>query len=142
MGLGLLVGAGTPTLSGYVSEHDIDRIAGGAKGRFYAEFSINKQYDVVLRHMDQATVTEIHWPELSSVYNGPLPSERDRSGAVRPLPRYNFYAAKLDLAGGAADKALPPFIARGTVRLEAAPTNLSKILIKRAISVIIREGGF
>lgn len=138
--LGLLADNSSYIISGYVREQDVERLKEHKDGAFYAEFSPFIQYGVILTSVDQAVIHDLYWSELSSVHNGPIPSERDQQGRIRPLPRYTYYAAKFDLAA-TSEKNFPDFVARGAIRLEAAPQSLSKMLINKAISFFVRESG-
>lgn len=140
--LGLMVDDAQPALTGYVREQDIARISKGSVGIFYPDFSPFRRYGVTLAQVEESATTEIYWPELASVHNGPLPSERDRGGGVRALPRYPLYSAKFALDTDSHNGDLPQFVVRGTIRLKASRTNTGNLLIKRAISVVIRESGF
>ena len=140
--LGLIVDDAQPAMTGYVREQDIARISEGEVGVFYPDFSPFRRYGVRLVQVEESSTTEIYWPELASVHNGPLPSERDRGGGVRALPRYPLYSAKFALDTDSHNGNLPPFVVRGTIRLKASRTNTLNLLIKRTISVVIRESGF
>ena len=140
--LGVLVDDRTQIVSGYVREKDIARVAKGSEGVFYVEYSPFKRYPVSLDHLEENGTNQIYWPELSSIHNGPLPSERDGNGNVRSLPRYTLYAAHFLVGENIQEQDIPEFVARGTIRLDARRTSLLNLLIKRAISVVIRESGF
>ncbi len=96
---------------------------------------------MTLEQIEQSDAADIYWPELASVYGGALPSERNNRGEISPLSRYTFYAVRFHIAEKGNNIALPGFIARGVIRLKAAPISLSKLLIKRAISVFVEESG-
>jgi putative peptide zinc metalloprotease protein len=140
--LALLVDDSRPVLSGYVRERDVTRIHEGGKGTFYPEYAVSARYDVTLDDVEPVRVNEIYWPELSSVHNGPVPSERAGEGLIKDVPRHVYYPVRFEMKPDVPQAALPDFIARGTVRVEAAPTSTAKMLFKKALSVIIREGGF
>ena len=140
--LGLIVDDRRPVLAGYIREHDITRIVQGQRGTFYPDYSMFQRYEVILTQQDEAGTSEISWPELASVHNGPLPAERDGRGGVRSLPRYTLYAARFEVGQNSHNGAPPDFVARGTVRLRVKRTSAVNMLIKRTISVVIRESGF
>lgn len=140
--LALMIDRSGVAISGYVKERDADRVVENNAGYFYPEFSPGQRYAVVLDQLDHAGTNEIYWTELASVHNGPLPSERGKGGVVRSLPRYTLYPAQFSIPEYNHNAAIPDFVIRGTIRLKARPTNLANILIKRAVSVVIRESGF
>lgn len=138
--LAVLVDDSLSVLSGYVSEHDVSRLADGNHGVFYPEYSVDARFDVTLTDVDAARTTELYWTELSSVHQGAIPAERSNDGTIKALPSHIYYPVRFALDGTGQD--VPDFIARGTVRLQAKPTSRMQILLKRALSVVIREGGF
>lgn len=141
MTLALLVNNKNHVLSGYVREKDVARIAAGRKGVFYPEFSPMERYDVVLETIDQSAISEIHWSELSSIFNGPLPAKREASGLIKTLPRHTLYSTKFKIADAGRGGNFPEFIVRGTVRLESEAVSPSSALIYNMISLFNRESG-
>ena len=140
--LAQLVDSSNIRFSGYVREQDIERLKDAAKARFYADYSPSAVFDVTFESVDETSTQEIFWAELSSLQNGPIPSEKDANGGVRPLPRYTFYAAEFALAEDAEKNALPEFIARGTIEMDAVRENAFKGLINKGISYFITDVGF
>lgn len=140
--LALLADDSVQTLTGYVSEQDKIRLAESKEGRFYLESSPMQVTDVILTSVDQTGAYEIFWPELSSVQGGAVAAERDTQGRIRPLPRHTVYAVHFSKPYENENNLFPNFIARGTVRLEAKPASFANLLIKKAISVFVMEGGF
>ncbi|MEZ0260536.1 MAG: biotin/lipoyl-binding protein [Alphaproteobacteria bacterium] len=137
--LAVLVDDTAPVLSGYVAEGDHARVAPGAAGWFYPETTPFARYPVKLDQVGDTDSTDIFWPELASVFGGPLPADMNRSQGQAPVSRYTLYSARFVLGDSAA--LLPDFTLRGVVRLEAAPESLLNILTKRAISVFMQESG-
>lgn len=140
--LGLLVDTQPPVLSGYVREKDMSRVMAGRRGIFYAEFSPMARYDVVLEKIESTGTSDIYWPELASVNKGEIPATRDGYGNVKSLPQHTLYAVRFKIVNNSHNQELPEFVSRGDVRLDVARTNTFNLLIKRAISVLIRESGF
>lgn len=139
--LGLLVDSSKVKLSGYIREQDIERLKDSGKAKFYADYSPTETFDVVLKSYDETSIEEIFWAELSSLQNGPIPSERDAGGGIRPLPRYTFYPAEFELGEGAEKNSVPDFVARGTIEISATPQNAFKSLINKGISYFVTESG-
>jgi hypothetical protein len=130
-------------LSGYVSEQDVPRIHEKAAGWFYADFTPFVRFPVQLKKIEDTDSLDLFWPELSTLFGGPLPSERtaDRR-SIRPLPGHPLYAAQFSLREGEENSALPDFTARGTVVLEAEPVSVLSLMGQRLLSLIVRESGF
>lgn len=137
--LAVLVDDTTPVLSGYVAESDHGRVATGSAGWFYPDTTPFMRYPVKLEQLADTDSTDIFWPELASVFGGPLPADMNRSAGQPPVSRYTLYSARFVLGDSAA--LLPGYSTRGVIRLEAAPESLLNILTKRAISVFIQESG-
>lgn len=140
--LAQLVDSSNIRFSGYVREQDIERLVDNANAKFYADYSPSAVFDVTFKAVDETSIQEIFWAELSSLNNGPIPSEKDANGGVRPLPRYTFYAAEFALAENAEKNALPEFIARGTIEMDAVRQNAFKDLINKGISYFVTDAGF
>lgn len=140
--LALIVDDSAPVISGYVREGEAARVAAGAVGTFYPEFSPFRRIETEVKSVDQTALSNIYWPELASVHGGAVPAERDSAGGLRPLPRHTYYAARFSVAEGGQPFDSPEFIVRGTVRLETEPVRLSNVLIKKGLSVMFQESGF
>ncbi len=141
--IAVVLGPESLTLSGYVSEEDVPRLGKAAQGWFYAEFTPFARFPVKLTKIEDNDSPDIYWPELASVFGGPLPAERSHDGrGLRPLPGHPLYAAQFSLVDGEENAALPSFTARGIVVLEAAPVSVISLLGQRFMSLIVRESGF
>ena len=142
----LLVDPAKFILSGYVREHDHDRIAEGGKGYFYADDMPFSRYPVTISQIEQTDAKDIFWPELASVYGGPLPAERrGRDPLPHPLSRYTLYGVKFALAPESESvnkMALPGFVTRGSIEMKATPISPFNLLIKKVLSVFVEESGF
>ena len=138
--LALLTDTGAPILSGYVDEQDHGRISNGAAGYFYPEFSPLVRYPVTVTQIETTDTSDIFWPELASVFGGPLPADQSPK-KVLPVSRYTLYGVNFNISATGANIALPSFAARGVVRLDAAPERMVKILIRRALSIFQQESG-
>ena len=138
--LALLIDDRDMMISGYVSEQDVARIAKDGTGVFYAEYSPLKKFTVTLKEIDQTSAREIFWPELGTQNKGPLATEKDAQGVIRPLPKFTLYPVRLGLIPGQDNPLNPDFIARGTVRLSAENQSIASGLIKKGISALRYEG--
>jgi len=139
--LGLLADDTSRVLSGYVREQDMEKLPEQGKGAFYVEYSPFRKFPAFVKDVDKTASYEVFWPELSSVYGGPVPAEMSRDGTIKPLPRHTIYAVRFDLAEAAAGSAIPDFAARGTVHLSGDRESLYNILIRNTVSGFIRESG-
>jgi len=141
--LAIIMGPDSLTLSGYVREQDVPRIHPNAAGWFYADFTPFVRFPVQLKKIEDTDSLEFFWPELSTLFGGPLPAERAADGHnIRPLPGHPLYAAQFSLNEGEENSALPSFTARGTVVLEAEPVSVLSLMGQRLISLVVRESGF
>lgn len=140
--LGVVVGPDSLILSGYVSEHDVPRIAKQAQGWFYADYTPFARFPVMLKKIEATDSRDIYWPELAAPYGGPLPAERGQNGYIRPLPHHPLYAAQFELQQSEDNTGLPSFTAPGVVRLEAAPESMMNLMAQRFLSLVMRESGF
>ena len=141
--LAVVVEPETLALSGYVSEQDMPRVKGSPQGWFYADYTPFSRYPIEVEKIEQTDSPDILWPSLASVFGGPLPAERTRTGTgLRPLPRYPVYAAKFTLLENDGNTVLPGFTATGTVVLDAEPVSAVSLLAQRLWSLVMRESGF
>lgn len=139
--LALLADDESKILSGYVSEQDSDMLSENYKGKFYAEYSLFKTFDVVLDKVEKTGAIDLFWAELSSKQGGPIPSETNSEGRTSTLPRYTVYAVQFNLAEGDKSNLLPNFIARGAIHVAGKRESFAKILIKKGISSFVINGG-
>jgi putative peptide zinc metalloprotease protein len=140
--LGLLADDSSRVFSGYVREQDAARLPEDSAGTFYSELSPLRTFRAAVKEIDKTASYEIYWRELSSLYGGSIPSEKDSSGHVRPLPRYTIYAVRFDPVQGTANGPMPDFAARGTIHIRGTEETFAKLLFKKAVSAFHREGSF
>jgi len=140
--LALITDNDKKTLSGYIRERDIDKIANKDSAKFYAEYSPFTTYDVRLDQLEKTRVNTLFWPELSSLHGGPIPSETTQEGNIRPLPRYTYYPVRFEINKHNDDNPFPEFTARGTVVMFGKDQILAKSLIKKGTSVLVMDSGF
>ena len=139
--LALLADKTSRTLSGYVSEQNVDKLSDTPMGKFYADYSPFSTYNVTLNEVEKTSTTTLFWPELSSSQGGAIPAEANEDGTIRPLPRFTVYPVRFQLHEDENVNFLPNFIARGTVIMEGERRSLAKMLIDKGISILIMDSG-
>lgn len=140
--LGLLADEETKILSGYIRESDLDLVSQVKNGKFYAEYTPLKSFDVVLDQIGDTGAFELFWPELSSSQGGSIPAEASSDGAIRPLPQYTVYPVRFRLGEGENRDSLPDFVARGAVNITGKRQSIANALFKKTVSSLIIERGF
>ena len=137
----LLVNDTERVLSGYIREQDISKLMPDSVGTFYPESSLFSQFQAKLKNIDETASYHVYWPELSSIYGGPVPSENVGGGLVRPSPRYTVYAVNFGILLPQKDSRFPDFAARGTIRINGVRETFANMLFKKAVSSFLWEGG-
>ncbi len=131
-----VVKGGAMRVDVFIQEQDLGRIEEGARGKFYATGGRVPPVDLVLASVDRSPVRDLDYPELASVYAGPLAVTQGRDTTL--VPEQSLYRAvcEVDNAEG------PPVrMVAGTVVLGAQPRSLASMIWRRAVGVFVRESG-
>lgn len=85
------------SLSAYASEHQIRTMAENNKAYFRPDSALFGSLAFTVSDISTVNINDLDWPELASVYGGPLPSEfsSDQSGKSLTIPRQSLYKIRL-----------------------------------------------
>jgi putative peptide zinc metalloprotease protein len=121
-------------ISAYADEDQQPRISSSATAMFYPATTFGHTLSAQIIAVAQAGVTQIGWPELSSVYSGPVASDPDQEGML--VARRSLYEVKATL-----DEAKPinPQVQRGYLKVITTQESLFSIWINNLVSMIRRE---
>lgn len=125
-------------VTGYGGENDIAHLKPGAPARFYPEGDAYHIRTLRLDALDDSNSASLSWPELASVYGGPIPTQTGERGHA-PVPLTTLYMVRFAVTG--ADEAPPGHIETGRVRIDLPPSSIFSSNINRLISMLRREAG-
>lgn len=95
-------------------------------------------FSLEVDHIDPVNAASITWPELSSVYHGPLLSDWDReAGLIKP--RESLTLVGFETPPGSAPSM--PMATRGHVEISARAASPLMDLIRTGASLVMREIG-
>ena len=134
--LGMLIDPSSSLVEAYVGEADLARIHTGAEAKFFPE---NGDDPVTLTVVSIATasVRVLDTIELASIYGGGIAVRKNSAGKFEP--ENAIYRALLTPKQPGT---LPTKRLRGIVDIAADRTSLIDRVYRRAVAVVIREGGF
>lgn len=134
-----LIDQAAVSVTGYGGENDTTQMDIGTSARFFPEGDARHVSTLRLEAVDDTNSASLSWPELASVYGGPIPSRVGENGQA-PAPLTSLYRARFTVteAGGA----LPAHVEAGRVRIDLAPSSVFTSNINKLISFLQREGGF
>ena len=133
--LGMLVDPSSAVVEAYVGEADLARVHPGAEAKFYPE---NGDDPVALSvtSVGTASVRLLDTLDLASIYGGGIAVRKDAAGKLEPESAVYRTILTPKTPGLALSKRL-----RGTVEIEGDRTSLIARIYRRAVAVVIREGG-
>lgn len=135
--LGELIGPGGWRVETYLSEADIQRLAIGDKGMFYAESGNPGSLEVMVESIDPDATHELSEAMLASTRGGALPV---REHAKALVPEHAVYRVVLKVGSQALAENLP--ILRGQVVIHGAARPWLAGYFRAALAVLRREAGF
>lgn len=123
-------------VTAYADSQFIERIQKPAKGSFRSDTQLFGSQDIELLEIASADTKSISYPELSSVYKGPIPA--DNLGELGVQSKIPLYTLKFDVIE-------PPdnadFTKKGSVRLQVQPASFFGNIFERLASLFLRETG-
>jgi putative peptide zinc metalloprotease protein len=123
----------------WITEDNIDRIAAGAAGAFYAPAgSPQGRTALQIVRIETSPVVELDYPAHASVFGGVIPVSIDEQG--RLVPEVGVFRVWLGPRDGAV--LAPEQQIKGWVRVEAARRSLLGQLWRWVVGGLIREAGF
>lgn len=128
-------------LEAYVSENFLGRLEAGQKAYFRPAHSFFSQKPATLEQISTTNVENLSWPELSSLYAGPIASEMDTDESqseAKIKPRQSLYSIQFSLKE---DGLLIDHVTPGTVYIKADPFSLGREFLKQSLAFLIREAG-
>lgn len=136
-----LVHEDRPHITGYVNEDQAGRMGKTVRAIFMPDYAPFGGLKAELKTAEKVNSKTLPWPELASIYGGPLPAEffRDAAGGTFIAPRQSLYPVELEVSEKINEN--QNVTIRGTVRLTAAPTSPLWSFFKAMSALLIREGG-
>lgn len=133
-----VVSQSAPTMTGYGGEDDVERLVAGGRGVFIPDAQPFTSYPVRIETISATDTDALKWPELASIFRGPVPAELDRaSGQIVPLK--TIYQVGMRPDGDVRD--LPGIVLAGTVRADGRPLSPVYLLFSRLAGLVVRETG-
>ena len=121
---------------GYVSEADLSRIDEQSHGRFVPDDLTRRTFPVHVTAIAKTGASQIEISELSSNYDGPIAVTQDNRRQLRSS------LAQYEVEMEPADVTPPEFRLRGVVELRGSGESVAAKVWRRAVQVLVREGGF
>jgi putative peptide zinc metalloprotease protein len=134
--LGMLVDPSKLMVEAYIGEGDLARLHAGADAKFYPENG-GDPVELTVASIGTASVRVLDTTDLASIYGGGIAVRKDAANKLQPESAVYRAVLTPKQPGLALPKRL-----RGTVNIEADRTSLIARIYRRAVSVVIREGGF
>ena len=126
-------------VTAYAREDQLERFKESASGRFLPGFSPFADMKVTVEKIAPANSKVISWPELSSVYAGPIPSEIGPENEINP--RQSLYAVRLSVSDDKNMLENQSLVVPGQVTLQARPISPFVLFLRRTGALFIRESG-
>ena len=122
----------TMWVQAFIPEFDRERVRVGGTGLFYPTGRDRKAVRLRIKSIENHTTREIVYPELASVYNGPLPAQRMANNRLEP--EQAVYRVICEVESDA-----PRQLLVGWASIEAEPRNLISDIWRRFLGLLIRE---
>lgn len=133
--LGMLISRDSSEFRGFIEEQDLRRLAPGGTGYFIPDNLSVGKIPVYVVTVARVATDDLKTLALASVFGGPIAVEQDskkRLKAVRAVyPVVLRSRQALDVGQ----------IVRGKVTVEAKPESFAAGVVRKVLSVLIREGG-
>lgn len=140
-----LVDKNTLSLVAYVNENDLPRLQPSQNAKFRAAYAFLADRNFAITAITQTNIDTLDFPALSSVYAGPIPSERDLSGdgrAEKLKPRQSLYKISFSPSEGVGKEDLEAFsMTQGTVYIQAEAASPMLDFLRQSLAFIMREAG-
>jgi len=143
--LGVVIDPSKAGFSGYLGEDMLKYLKTGQKGAFYPDYAFWGKGDVEVVKVDQTVSDILLWPELSSVFGGPVPADPSQQSPRFTVPHGSFYKVSFKntgknngLAGFEQNDAVPN-VQRGVIRVAGSWHSPFWAFLKRSIALILRE---
>ncbi|HLZ67441.1 MAG TPA: HlyD family efflux transporter periplasmic adaptor subunit [Aliidongia sp.] len=133
--LGMLVDPSSAVVEAYVGEADLARVHAGAEAKFYPDNG-DDPVALTVTSVNTASLRALDAMDLASVYGGGIAVRKDAAGKLEPESA--LYRALL--APTQPGLTVPKRL-RGTVEIAGDRTSLIARIYRRAVAVVIREGG-
>lgn len=133
-----LVQSGHLSVFGYADETDISRIRTDQPALFRPDYSLTGGLKLTVTRVDPVNATTLTWPELSSLYRGPLQSDWDHETHLIK-PRGSLALVTFESMPDSHNSL--PLVTRGHVKITALSASPLLNTFKKAASFIIREIG-
>ncbi|MAE50761.1 MAG: hypothetical protein CMH27_03020 [Micavibrio sp.] len=135
-----IVNTDSQVLYAYVDERSYGRIQGGAAGTFYPDNVLHVPLPVKLQDVDTVSTRYLNYPELASVYGGPIAV--DAGGQDNQLIAHNaIYRLRLAPVRDMSSLQIPSLRVRGAVVVEGRGESLLYNAFRHIRAVVIREFG-
>ena len=142
--IGRVVQNGVYSLSAYATERQLRVLALDNKAYFRPASALFGTTPFTLSEIGPVNITSIDWPELASVYGGPLPSEFSTAPEERatPVPRQSLYKIRLlsiENPQSSGTTNTIPSAQKGLVKIKTAPRSPAAEAINKAAELIGKE---
>lgn len=120
---------------GFIKETDFERLEPGNFARFRPAYSLIGGVPLTLEKLEPVSTKNMAWPELASVYKGPLPTALSASKEMTSLePLYTVYLHPTESIDKYQDLTIP-----GRVEIQARNSSLALSAIDNTIRIFRRE---
>lgn len=119
-------------IHGYVSEHEVWRIAEGSDATFVPEDPLLARRHGHVTNLVQTGMRTLELPYLASIYGGAVASDRSPDGEIKPRSGRHLISVRVE--GAAVDRAV-----RGTLHISGKPESIAARIWQRVLQVLVRE---
>ncbi|MAE51862.1 MAG: hypothetical protein CMH27_08625 [Micavibrio sp.] len=131
-------------VTAYANENQVTKIQIADHGRFRANSDLFDETEFSVKFISPVNISAIDWPELASIYGGPLASElsNSSSGHAAPVPRQSLYQVELEAI--AADKTDPPqgthvIAQKGHVKIDTPRHSPAFHFMQKLMRLVLKE---
>lgn len=122
---------------GYIAENRLNEIQSGDTATFYPDDATRTPVEMVVTTVAAINSTQLDEPYLASTYGGPIAVEQDDNQRLVPVEGiYRVVFEPLEQTPA------PGQIIRGVIKLDGEPHSLIADFMRKAYSVLLREGNF
>ena len=122
----------------FLPEEDLKRIEVGGTGKFYPNHIESGVFDVEIVEIEESSNQALSQPWLASLYGGDVAVKKSREGKLES--HESVYRVRLKVTSKEFQH--PPFMLRGSVKLDAERRSIIGRFFRGAMYVLIRESSF
>ena len=135
--LALIVSENGQRTQGYISAHDVARVAPGAPALFVPDDISMGTIEMTVSNISSVSIDVIDLPQLASTQGGDVAANIDANGSLKPVsPMYRITSIGNQLTQKVTKTQ------RGTLLVTGTKESIAARVFRQVASVIVREAGF